>query len=306
MSKDEQHVPTPEEEYESRWDELENEEGDPSVKKPDPEPDPEDNTKNTGDEPAPGKAGEGKEGEVKEPDPDKKKDDVKDPDHGPLESMRKALDDTKAYARKLEDKLSKKDQEAKAFKKEKEAKASQDLEALKKGITEDYPEMVPVIERLMSEINDLKKVNTKGGTEEPEGDEEPTDREKAAKVFEEKIKPEVDKVHSDFEAIVKSEEYWKWVEKQPPAMQFAAAYSSEPQDIIMAVSSYKRDLGSEEAKKLKEKEEKERDKKIKAAQSMRGGRTPMPQRKGDDSKDPNDYDGGWDDAAKLLEKEGVR
>lgn len=56
------------------------------------------------------------------------------------------------------------------------------------------------------------------------------------------VKPKVLEVHPDFDEIVKNETYWQWIEKQRPALKFAGKDSGDPDDIIWAISEYKKSI----------------------------------------------------------------
>lgn len=65
------------------------------------------------------------------------------------------------------------------------------------------------------------------------------ERRKAFEHFEANVKPEIVKVHPDFDYIVKMDYYWQWVEEQRPALKFAATESPDPVDITWAISEFK-------------------------------------------------------------------
>jgi len=67
-------------------------------------------------------------------------------------------------------------------------------------------------------------------------------RQAAFEYFVQNVKPLVVKVHPDFDRIVAGEGYWKWAEKQRPALKFAAFNSGDPEDIIWAIGEYKTTL----------------------------------------------------------------
>lgn len=212
------------------------------------------------------------------------------------DSKEKALRDTKAWATKLAMENAELKKTVEAFKKgeasakdvkdaqQAAAKAQDDLNKVKEKVYEDYPELKdlldPMLERssaLEKEISDLKADRA-----------EKTERQKyqeALDDFNANIKPEILKVHPDFDDILfktmdgkraSNDEYFQWAEKQSPAMRFAAMQSSAPQDIIMAVTAYKKFKASDEARDLKVRQEKEKKQKIINAMSLRGGGSPMP------------------------------
>ncbi len=176
------------------------------------------------------------------------------------------------------------------------AKAQSDLDRAKEKVYEDYPELKelldPMLERsnvLEKEISELKTVKTQAVEQ---------DRHKEAlDYFNAIVKPEVLKVHSDFDDILfktvegkrtVNDEYFQWAEKQSPAMKFAAMESSDPQDIVMAVGAFKKFKNSDAAASLRQAEERKKKEKLVNAMSLRGGGTPIPT--GHKRGDPEDYD----------------
>lgn len=88
-------------------------------------------------------------------------------------------------------------------------------------------------------------------------------RESALRKFEREVKPKILKVHPDFDTIViiknpdgsvaLNDAYIKWAEQQRPALRTAALQSSEPDDIIWALSEYKKSNRLEQSKKARAK-----------------------------------------------------
>lgn len=80
--------------------------------------------------------------------------------------------------------------------------------------------------------------------------EEDTKRQNYLDYFEANVKPKILKVHPDFDSIImitrsdgtreSNKEYFEWAEKQRPALRYAAIESSDPDDIIWAISEYKK------------------------------------------------------------------
>ena len=66
------------------------------------------------------------------------------------------------------------------------------------------------------------------------------ERQKIREYFEANIKPQIIRVHPDFDAIMKDEGYWQWAEQQPTQLKHAALTSGNPSDIIWAINEYKK------------------------------------------------------------------
>lgn len=295
-------------EYADAWEELDAAEKDPS-KDPDIDPEgkglPEQKDK---DEPA-GKAPE-HEGD------DKGNADGK---HEADESLAKALKDTKAWATGLAMDKAALEKEIKALKEgsgsaEKVAEAKAAVKIATEGFDdrvkkfyEDYPEakevldpLIEITKNMATEFADIKKKDEA----REQANRKAEDYKAALEVFTSEVKPKILEVHKDFDAVMKNNEYWQWASKQSPAMKFAAADSSDPNDIIMAVTAFKRYQASDETKALKEKQDKDRQNKLKNAAALRGGSIPMGHAAS--GSDPNNYEDGWESAGKELAKEGVR
>jgi hypothetical protein len=233
--------------------------------------------------------------------------------YGTVKSMEKALDDTKTYAHRLEAEradLTKKLAELQqgGATKADVAEAAQavktaqdDLDAVKARVYEDYPELQalldPIMERnkaLESKVLSLETTKAK----ESEADQKKT----LIDNFNKNVKPEVIKVHADFETIMQSEEYWKWAEKQRPALRVAAMDSPDPEDIKWAVGEYKKGKATSQVPGIREKEAADREKRLKNSATLRGGSTSFPAA-GQGDKNPDVYD--WDGAGELLKKQGI-
>jgi hypothetical protein len=261
---------------------------------------------------------EGKKGAEPEIPPAKPADEDRDEHHGDLPSLQKAFDDTKtaftrvsqenAELRRQVDAARRGDGDAEALEAAKKAaaQANDEFDALKAKLVEDYPELEGFMDATAKEIRSLRGEVTelKKGKER---DTEAEVRKQALDAFNTAVKPEILKEHQDFDAIMADPGYWKWAEDpdQRPSIRFAAMDSPDPEDIKMAVREYKRFKATPEAEQLREKEEKTKNERIRNAQSMRPGSAPL-RPKGSGKNDPKDYDSGWDDAGRELEREGVR
>lgn len=242
-------------------------------------------------------------------------DTVKSKKYGSIESMEKALDDTKAYAHRLENErseLRKKLEEAEKGKatqaeveqaKKDVQKAENDLDAVKAKVYEDYPEFQALIDPIL-ELNKTLENKIQSLESQRTKSEEKDQKQKLIDDFNENIKPDVLKVHGDFDSIVQSEDYWKWAEKQRPSLKTAAMDSPDPQDIIWAITEFKKDNARQEVPGIENKEKDDRGKRLKNSQTLRGGSTSFPT-KSDKDKDPNDYAGGWEESGEILKKQGI-
>jgi len=234
--------------------------------------------------------------------------------YGTVESMEKALNDTKSHAGKLQAEVAElrkkleqyergeathkdvKDQAAAAD------KARLDLDKVKSAVYEDYPELQPLVDALIAKVQ-TAETEVETLKKERATDKELGDRKEALKTFEREVKPKVVEKHKDFDEIVKSEEYWKWAETQSPALRFAAMDSGAPDDIIWAVGEYKKSVARGDVSSVKARESAKQEAKVAHLQTLRGGSTSMP--KGKDRADQGDYDAGWDEADAALKKEKV-
>lgn len=239
-------------------------------------------------------------------------------------SYEKALKDTKAWATKLameNAELKKTLEAAKAGKaseqdvsdaKKAVEAAKGSLDSVRKKVYEDYPELEALLEPIIKQNNELGQKITHLESEKVKDAEE--DKVKAAREhFEVNVKPEVAKTHPDFEDIIfamkdgkragLNKEYFEWAEKQRPSLRVAALDSSDPQDIIFAVTEFKKFRGSDEAKELKQKEAQTKKDKLINAMSLRGGNASLAMKSG--KTDSDDYEAGWNEAGKALKSQGV-
>jgi len=243
--------------------------------------------------------------------------DARSKDHGSVESMEKALKDTKTSYGKLQTDFQKLQEEIASLKSGKgsqadvdaAAKALQDskdnLGKMKEKLTkvyEDYPELKDVLDPLVS-VNQLlsEKVETleRGSAEKGKVDA----RVEAKAAFERDVKPEILKTHSDFDQIVRDEAYWDWAAKQRPALRFAAENSPDPADINWALTEFKKSGLRKDVNTIKEKDEAGRNKKITDAMSLRGGASSSPPTKKKD--EDKTYDELYDEAGEILKKKGI-
>jgi hypothetical protein len=233
--------------------------------------------------------------------------------YGTVKSMEKALDDTKTYAHRLEAEkaeLTKKLAELQqgGATKAEVAEAAQavkdaqdDLDAVKARVYEDYPELQALLDPLMERNKALESKVTSLETTKARDAE--ADRKKTLiDNFNKNVKPEVLKVHKDFDSIMQSEEYWRWAESQRPALRVAAMDSSDPTDINWAVSEYKKGMATSQVPGIREKESADRETRLKNSATLRGGSTSFPT-SGQGDKNPEVY--AWDDAGELLKKQGI-
>jgi hypothetical protein len=127
------------------------------------------------------------------------------------------------------------------------------------------------------------------------------------KNFETNAKPVIVEKHADFDQIVKSPggEFFKWAEQQPPVIQFAAFNSSDPQDMIIALDRFKADKASGYLAIAKTKDQDHRKTKLENARSLQGGVTIPDTIEMSSERKANDYDAGFEEAGKILERQGV-
>lgn len=230
-----------------------------------------------------------------------------------LEGVQKALHDTKAYATKLAED-NKKLREAIAQQTDskaiEEAKAAQKTaeENLRKSLDEaykDYPELKTALDTLSGELKTVKEKLSERDQKEADEKKAADSAREARAAFERDVKPHVVKVHADFDAIVSdpSGKFFKWAESQSPAVKAAVFSSSDPNDINWALTKYKEAEAGGDIARLKEKEAKEKQNNLNLAHTLKGGGANIPATM---KKDEKDYDGGWDEAGKVLEKQGVK
>lgn len=184
-----------------------------------------------------------------------------------------------------------------------DAKAAINQEALS-TVFKEYPELEAILNPLLQTVESLKSETEQfKASKAVDAQRAEEDRKKEAlNYFETKVKPLVvhgEDGHPDFEQIITTDDYWEWAEQQRPGLRTAALNSSDPEDIKMALSAYKKDRAMPEAKKLKQQQEEKRQEKLNNAMSLRGGSTQFPAK---GKADDNDYDAGWEDAGKLIAK----
>lgn len=234
--------------------------------------------------------------------------------HGSVESLEKALNDTKGYAHRLESQNKELQQKLADFErgkatqqelddaKKKRQDAKRELDDARNAVYEDYPELKALIDPILQQNDELQETleelkKSKGGAKE----ELDADRQKAIEHFEKNIKPEVVKEHADFDQVINDQSYWEWAKKQRPALRTAAMDSPDPQDICWAIGEYKKSKASDAVQAQKSREEQARDSRIRNSQALRGGSTSsIPSSR---KSHMDDYDAGWEEAGKLLEKE---
>jgi len=234
--------------------------------------------------------------------------------YGSIQSMEKALDDTKRYAHRLEAEkaeLKKKLEELEKgqatqsdvdLAKQKVKDAQTDLDAIRKQVYNDYPELEPLIDGIIMRSQELEQ---KLATVERLARDQAkrSEREKAVEHFNTHVKPEIVKVHKDFDEIVQSVEYWDWAERQRPALKTAAMDSPDPQDIIWAITEFKKFVAGPDIQNLRDKDKQAKTERLVNAQAMLrggGGAPPMPKQQEDDSSE--NY---WEWAGEMLKKQGI-
>ncbi len=238
--------------------------------------------------------------------------------YGNIESMEKALNDTKSYASRLQAENAALQRKVEAFERgdataqdvEKQAakagKAQEDFDKIKGEIYEDYPEMKPLFDML------IEKVTASESTITELRDERDRAREMAAmeearraklEAFERDVKPKVVEKHKDFDSIVRDDAYWRWAEGQSPALRYAAMDSPDPQDIIWAIGEFKATRARNDVQQIKDAERSRLAGKLEHMQTLRGGSTTMP--RGATPPDSGDYDSGWDAADAALKRQGL-
>ncbi len=239
-------------------------------------------------------------------------DELKSEKYGTVKSMEKALDDTKTYAHRLEKEkaeLVKKLEDAQkggatqaevAEAKQAVQAAQDDLDAIKTKVYADYPELQQLIDPILEQNKNLKDKVVSLETVKAQDDEK-DHKKKMLDNFNTKIKPKVVEAHADFDTLMQSEDYWAWAEKQRPGLRTAALDSSDPDDIIYAVSEFKKSQASAQVPALKDKEKNEREARLKNSQTLRGGSSQFPAVKHE--KDADTYD--WEGAGEVLKKQGI-
>lgn len=300
--------PTPEQQYDDAWEELEttpegeqttDEEGKTGLSDTDPEEKPERGYV------SPEHSESLKKEEAKADDPTDKR--IKDLQAG----FTKVTQENAELKRMLEEFKAgnvTKQQVEEQQKKADDAKALIDESDLA-TLYREYPETKGVIGKLLDTVTSLsaETASLKQATEQNRAKSEAERQEEAKKQalnhFETQVLPKVtqgDGGHPDFKEIIANEDYWNWAKEQRPGLRTAAMDSSDPEDIKWALSEYKKSRAKPEAEKVKQQEQQQKQNKLNNAMSLRGGSTPFPAKSG--SKDPDDYDDGWEEAAKLLDR----
>ena len=202
----------------------------------------------------------------------------------------KALRDTKVWATKLAQENAELKRIVSEFKQQTEDQAASEIDAIRQKVYEDYPELKGLLEPMIRDISDIKSKKAE--------DAEKREHQEALDYFNSHVKPEVLKVHPDFEAVLfqagkANQGYFDWATKQRPSLRIAAMNSPDPEDIVWAVTEFKKYKGSDEAQALKKKQEDDRRQKLVNAQTLRGGKstvpTGMPERVSDDDKPINEW-----------------
>jgi hypothetical protein len=216
--------------------------------------------------------------------------------------IEKALKDTKAHATKLSQENSQLKRKLEAFEKGEATRA--EVDAAKKAVQEakdnldeakgriysEYPELKEVLDPLIETTRSLKReVETFKNAKAQDAERER--RQTALDHFNANVKPRVMETHPDFDSIVKDPNYWSWAEAQRPALRTAAMDSPDPEDIRWALTEFKRFKASDEAKAVRQKDEKDKQTKLLNAMSIRGGGGAPAG--GGKKGDPEDYDAGF-------------
>lgn len=312
--KEDAKTPTPEEEYDAMWDEADKADAD---KKTDVKPEDKSVEKSDADKKA-------EEAEKKaESDRKAKETEEKSKDHGTLASLEKAYKDTKAAVTRvsqenaelkktIEDLKSGKATQTDVDNARKSVDAARaNLDKAKTAVYKDYPELKDLLDPVLDRLDSLQRENEEAkeqAKKDAKDREEKSKKEAEDKILDEyntKILPEVLKAHDDFLTIIKDpeQEYFKWAEKQRPALRMAALHSMDPEDIKDAVTKFKEFKAKGAAAEDKTAEEKRKHEKQELAKSMPGGAPPA-KPKGKEAEN-NDPDAMWEDAGKILIKQGV-
>lgn len=306
-----------EKEYEAAWDA-------PEPAAPAPEGDsppagdpskPSDEAGNTGTPPAPAP-----DPAAEPPKP------VVDPHHGEPGSVAKALQDTKSKLTRVEQDNAELRRKVAQFEagrataeevaqaREAVGKSRQEFADAKaraqkireevSAVAEDYPEfqgplgkMVDFMEEMAGEVDGFRAIRQASEAERA--------RASAITDFETNIKPKILPTHPDFDQIVKDPKsgYFDWAEKQSPGIRYSAMESNDPNDIIWALTQFKKFRGSEQAEDLRSQQDEERRRRMEGAASMRGGAQGIPRE--NRAGDAGDYNAAWDGADAILKKQGI-
>lgn len=174
-----------------------------------------------------------------------------------------------------------------------------ELDSVLEQALSDYPELKPALDAIVGITKTLQKEVATLRTSKEQDDAEKA-RDASREVFEAVIKPKILAAHPDYDAVmlvandkgkmVLSDEYYDWAEKQSPALKFAALESGHPDDMIHAISEYKKHKGIANAP-----EQAKTNEKLINAQTLRGGSSPFPVKVVDQS---GDYDSGFTLATK--------
>lgn len=187
------------------------------------------------------------------------------------------------------------------------AKAAIDQGAMD-AVYKEFPELKGVLEPLLQTVSTLQNETQSVRKELEDRDAKARQnaefekKKKDLEEFESKVKPKITAVHPDFDDILSNDEYWKWADKQRPSLKVAAFLSTDPEDINWAISEFKKANALPSAQALKTQDKDRRETKLQQQMSMRGGSTPLPS--SGKNKDPNDYDGAWDEAEKEERRQG--
>jgi len=113
------------------------------------------------------------------------------------------------------------------------------------------------------------------------------------------------KVHPDFKLIVDGEnkqDYFDWGSKiATPAQRTAAFYSDNPQDIIGAVTAYKKYKAGEQVPDAEKEQTLTKQERLTNAMSLKGGSSQFKTKAGSKA-DPNDYDAEWKKADEHIKE----
>ena len=314
--KDEQRVEKPEDpeaEYERAWQEVSGEEGKPDEKESEKE----------AEKPEQAQTQEEAPQQQTEPGTEQRTEER-------IAGIEKALKDTKAWATRLAQENAELKRTIEAYEKgqasrqdvEAQKKAVEDarkgyeqaqdsLESIKKRVYEDYPELQdlldPMFEMTQSMKSELEEIKREQQLRQQEAE-----RARALEEFELRVKPQVMKVHPDFEEIIfqrgedgrmmLNDEYFQWAMQQRPSLRFAATESSDPQDIIWAISEFKKFKGTPEAEEFRHRQQAEKEKKRVAAAAVPPGSGPAMPISAAGGPSEDDYDAAWAEATRKLEK----
>jgi len=263
------------------------------------------------DPPAPAKDEPSGEGEPKT---EKSEQDTAKEPKGDDAGIAKALKDTKAWATKVAMEKAALEKELASLKagggsKQEVEDAKTNLGETRKALdekikkaSEDYPELKEVLDLLaktseeaLSKAKDFDKRSA-----------EESKRAEARAHFESEIEPEIKKAHSDFREVAFSKDYMDWVEKQSPAIQYAAMNSLDPRDICMTLTEFKKFKASGDAEKAKASDAQRQAGAKQNLSSMRGGGSGSGKTKPArlEDVDPNDREAAFKFLAEQEAKKG--